>query len=387
MSLKTQFLLDPNVIFLNHGSFGATPQPVFESYKHWQYRLEKQPVKFIGREIHSYLKNARQKLGEYLHIQPDDLVFIPNATFGVNILARSIKLKEGDEILTSDHEYGACENAWIFSCRKTGASLVRQPISLPITSFAQIVEQFWQGVTPRTKVIYISHITSPTALCMPVSEICKRARAAGIITIIDGAHAPGQMNIDLEDLGADFYVGNCHKWMLGAKGAGFLYASKEMQKIVEPLVVSWGWGDNSPYTTGSDFLDNLEWWGTKDPAAYLSIPAAIHFQEEHDWPSVRRECNQILRETLRRISELTGIPPIYPDANGYYYQMATAPLPAIDNLIEFKTQLYAQYQVEVPCLEWNEDPYIRISIQAYNSLEDINILLDALEQMLPNYQL
>ena len=221
---------------------------------------------------------------------------------------------------------------------------------------------------------------------MPVGEICKRAREAGIITIIDGAHAPGQIDVDLEVLGADFYVGNCHKWMLGAKGAGFLYASKEMQDKVEPLVVSWGWGNNSPYTTGSDFLDNLEWWGTKDPAAYLSVPVAIQFQEQHDWPSVRQQCNQILREALRRISELTGLPPIYPDGNGYFYQMATAPLPAIDNLQDFKSQLYSRYQVEVPCIEWNERPYIRISIQAYNSLEDINILLNALEEMLPNYQ-
>ena len=325
MPQKKHFLLDPNVTFLNHGSFGATPRPVFEEYQHWQYKLEQQPVRFIDREVHSHLKNARQKLGEYLNAQPDNLVFVPNATFGVNILVRSMKLQDGDEILTSNQEYGACENAWSLSCQKTGASLVRQPISLPVTSFAHIVDQFWQGVTPRTRVIYISHITSPTALCMPVDEICKRARDAGIITIIDGAHAPGQMDVDLEAIDADFYVGNCHKWLLSAKGAGFLYASKEMQEMVEPLVVSWGWGSNSPYTTGSNFLDNLEWWGTKDPAAYLSIPAAIQFQEQHDWPSVRQQCNQILQEALRRISELTGIPPVYPDGMGYFHRMTIAP--------------------------------------------------------------
>ncbi|OQY35834.1 MAG: aminotransferase class V [Anaerolineaceae bacterium 4572_5.1] len=386
MSLKKHFLLNPNVIFLNHGSFGATPRKVFESYQHWQHRLEQQPVQFVIRELYGHLRNARQKLGEYLHAPPDNLVFIPNATFGVNILTRSLKLHKGDEILASDHEYGACDNAWTFTCQETGTSLVHQSIPMPATSLEEITNQFWQGVTPRTKIIFISHITSPTALCLPVEEICKRARAAGIITIIDGAHAPGQIHLDLESLDADFYIGNCHKWMLGAKGAGFLYARKEMQSIIEPLVVSWGWGKNSPYTTGSDFLDNLEWWGTKDPAAYLSVPTAIQFQEQHNWETVRQKSNAILREALQKISELTGIPSLYPDDNEYFHQMAVAPLPPLNDPAEFQSQLYAQYRIEVPIIKWNERSFIRISIQAYNSPEDINILLNALEDLLPNYR-
>lgn len=385
MSIKKHFLLDPNVIFLNHGSFGATPRIVFDDYQNWQYKLEQQPVRFIIRELFGHLKNARQKLGDYLCALADDLVLIPNATFGVNILARSLKLEENDEILTSDHEYGACDNAWTLCCQKTGASLVHQAIPLPIVSSEETVDLFWRGVTPRTKVIFISHITSPTALCFPVDEICKRARAAGIITVIDGAHAPGQMPLNLEALDADFYIGNCHKWMLGAKGAGFLYAKKKMQDMIEPLVVSWGWGKNSSYTTGSKFLDNLEWWGTKDPAASLSVPAAIQFQKEHDWPSVRQQCNTLLLEALQRIRELTGIPSVYPDGVGYFHQMAIAPLPQINNLAEFQAQLYDQYKIEIPCIKWNGDSFIRISIQAYNTLDDVDSLLNALDKMLPNY--
>ncbi len=386
LSLTEHFLLDPNVIFLNHGSFGATPREVFEAYQRWQYKLEQQPVQFIVRELLDHLKHARLKLGYYLHAPDDDLVFIPNATFGVNIIARSLALETGDEILTSGHEYGACDNAWSFICKKTGAAYIRQPIPLPLSSFGKIVEQFWQGVTPHTKVIFLSHITSPTALCLPVGEICRRARQAGIITIIDGAHAPGQIHLNLESLGADFYIGNCHKWMLGAKGSGFLYARKELQAIVEPLVVSWGWGENSPYTTGSGFIDHLEWWGTKDPSAYLSVPSAIQFMEQNDWQSVRQQCHQILHQALQRISDLTGLPPIYPDKDGYFHQMGVAPLPPIDDLVGFQTQLYKRYRIEVPCIQWNGRAFIRISVQGYNTQGDIDVLLNALEDMMLKFR-
>ncbi|NUM46771.1 MAG: aminotransferase class V-fold PLP-dependent enzyme [Anaerolineales bacterium] len=210
--LRTLFLLDPEVIFLNHGSFGATPRPVFEDYQHWQRALERQPVQFIVSELNTHLTAARQAMGAYIHADPDDLVFVPNATFGVNVVARSLTLAEGDEILASNHEYGACENVWDFLCRKTGAVYKRQPIPLPIPSPDEWVHQFWQGVTARTKVIFLSHLTSPTAATFPIQAICARARAEGILTVIDGAHAPGQIPLEMEALGADFYTGNCHKW-------------------------------------------------------------------------------------------------------------------------------------------------------------------------------
>ncbi|MBI9045790.1 MAG: aminotransferase class V-fold PLP-dependent enzyme [Anaerolineaceae bacterium] len=387
ISMKDEFLLDPDIIFLNHGSFGAVPKGVFEVYQDWQRQLERQPVKFLARDMLPNFEKARIVLGDYLSVISQNLVFISNATFGVNILARSMKLSKTDEILTTDHEYGACDNCWQFICQKTGAQLVRQPIPLPIQSFEQMADQFWQGVTPRTKIIFISHITSSTAVIFPVEEICRRARKAGILTIIDGAHAPGQIPLNLGDLGADYYVGNCHKWMLAPKGVGFLYAHPAVQHLVEPLVVSWGWGENSPFDSGSDFLNYLEWSGTNDPAAALTVPAAIHYLEEKNWPNVRRGCNAILKKAIRQISELTGLPAIYPTESGYYHQMAVVALPLLNNLEEFQAQLYERYKIEVPCIEWNGRHFIRISIQAYNTENNIDRLVSALQEMLPEFSI
>jgi isopenicillin-N epimerase len=239
--LKDLFLLDPQIVFLNHGSFGACPRSVFEEYQAWQIKLERQPVQFLGMELDDYLLHSRDVLGEYIHAPVSDIVYTPNATHGVNIVARSLKLSPGDEILTSNHEYGACNFTWDFICHKTGAVYKNHTVELPIKSQEDVFEQIWNGVTPRTRIIFISHITSPTSLTLPVQWICQRAREAGIITIIDGAHAPGQLSLDLSSLQADFYVGNCHKWMLSPKGAGFLYARPDVQNIIEPLIVSWGY--------------------------------------------------------------------------------------------------------------------------------------------------
>ena len=220
------FLLDPEVIFLNHGSFGACPKPVFAAYQAWQRRLEEQPVLFLGREYADLQYSARQKLGAFLGAEADDLVYIPNATYGVNIVAHSLAIQPGDEILTTDHEYGACDNTWEFICRKTGGNYIHQPISLPIDSVEACIDQLWRGVTGKTKLIYLSQISSPTAQLLPVEAICQRARREGILTFIDGAHAPGQIPVNLQAIGADFYTGNAHKWMLSPKGAAFLYVQR-----------------------------------------------------------------------------------------------------------------------------------------------------------------
>jgi isopenicillin-N epimerase len=383
--LKEKFLLDPDIIFLNHGSFGATPRPVMDAYQKWQQRLERQPVQFIIGEMLDELKLARQSLGKYLKASENDLVFVPNATFGVNIIARSLGLNSNDEVLITDHEYGACENIWAYVCQKTGASLIRQSIPIPVASPDEVVDQFWKGVTSKTKVIFISHLTSPTAIFLPVKGICQRARSAGILTVIDGAHAPGQIRLDMRAIGADFYVGNCHKWMLSPKGAGFLYTRRELQDLLEPLVVSWGWGDNSPYTTGSRYLDALEWWGTIDPSPYLSVPAAIRFQEEHDWTKVRSACRRILDDGIEEISLLTGMKSIYSKDAEAFIQMAVSPLPKIEKLSDFQAKLYQRYQIEVPCIQWQDSQFIRISIQAYNTPSDIVVLLEALDLLLPGH--
>ncbi|MCX7839008.1 MAG: aminotransferase class V-fold PLP-dependent enzyme, partial [Anaerolineae bacterium] len=218
MTLKDEFLLDPNIVFLNHGSFGATPRVVFEAYQRWQRELERQPVEFLGRRFADLMRTARAALAEYVHADANDVVYVPNATTALNIVARSLPLQPGDEILTTDHEYGAMNRMWRFIARKTGAVYRAQPIPVPVTTPEDFIEQLWAGVTSRTRVVFLSQITAPTALIFPVREICRRARDAGIISIVDGAHAIGQIPLDLEDIGADFYTSNLHKWLCCPKG-------------------------------------------------------------------------------------------------------------------------------------------------------------------------
>jgi isopenicillin-N epimerase len=384
--VKDHYLLDPDIIFLNHGSFGATPRAVMAAYWDWQVRLESQPVKFITYEMLPALQHARQILGDYLNAAADDLVYIPNATFGVNIIARSLQLEPGDEILTTDHEYGACENVWNFIGQKYGTVLVKQSIPLPLPSPAEIADHFWQGVTPRTRLIFISHITSPTAVRLPVEMICKRARAAGILTIVDGAHAPGQISLDLTDIDPDFYVGNCHKWMQSPKGAGFLYARRALQIRLDPLVISWGWGENSSFSSGTKFLDYFEWSGTHDPSAYLSVPAAIQFQERHHWSAVQQVCQHILAEGLKRIEALTGLESVYSLQATPFVQMAAVRLPQVQDLSAFQRQLLQQYRIEVPCIEWHGQHFIRISVQGYNTEADLDALVNAIGELLPQHE-
>lgn len=381
-SLRELFLLDPDIVFLNHGSFGATPRPVIEVYQDWLRRMERQPVRFVDQELPELLVTARQALGAYLNADAGELVYVPNATFGVNVIAQSLSLGPGDEVLATDHEYGACDRAWRYFSQKRGFSYIRQPISLPATSSEQIVEQFWLGVNTRTKVIFISHITSPTALTMPVEIICARARKAGILMVIDGAHAPGQINLDLKGIGADFYVGNGHKWLCGPKGSAFLYTRIDRQELIEPLVVGWGWGDDRTLSFGSDYLDYLQWWGTIYIAPYLAIPAAIRFQVEYNWPKVRKRCHDLVHQAIQRIDELTGLPSVYPDESGWYHQMAVAQLPPIPDIKSLKSQLYEQFKIEIPCIEWNDRQLIRVSVQGYNTQADIDALLAALSTLL-----
>ncbi|MBL8154997.1 MAG: aminotransferase class V-fold PLP-dependent enzyme, partial [Anaerolineae bacterium] len=199
-SLKDLFLLDPTVTFLNHGSFGACPIPVFETYQRWQRELERQPVEFFQHRADPLLDDARARLAAYFNTQPDRLIFVPNATVGINQVARALRLQPGDEILTTDHEYGAMDYTWNFICGKTGARYVRHPIPVPVTTPEALADSLWSAVAPVTRVIFLSHMTSPTALIFPVGEICRRARAAGILTIIDGAHIPGHLPLDLAAL-------------------------------------------------------------------------------------------------------------------------------------------------------------------------------------------
>lgn len=377
---KDLFFLESNIVFLNHGSFGACPKEVFQVYQDWQLRLEQQPVRFLGREYAHHDLSAREALGAYLHAAPTDLAFAPNATYGVNLVARSLALQPGDEILTTDHEYGACDYTWEMLCRKTGAIYKKHILHLPVTSADDLLNEIWQAVTPRTRLIYLSHITSPTALRLPVESLCARARSAGILTLIDGAHAPGQIPLDLTALQADFYTGNCHKWMMAPKGSAFLYSHPSVQPLVEPLVVSWGF--HAEQSTGSQYIDYLQWTGTRDPAAYFTVPAAIRFMTEHDWPAHQESCRALLQQALEGLGEITRLPPIYPPDSDFYAQMGAAPLPECNTTL-LKTRLYDEFSIEIPITKIDSRAFIRVSIQAYNTPQDVDQLLNAMKTLLP----
>lgn len=379
-SLKKHFLLDPKVIFLNHGSFGATPKPVFKEYQRWQHELEKQPVEFLGRRITGLLAESRAVLGEYLGANADNLIYTQNVTISLNIVARSLKLAAGDEVLASDHEYGAMDRTWHFLSHEHGFTYINQPVKL--TSHTDFVESFWKGVTPRTRVIFLSHITSPTALIFPIEEIIRRARDSGIITIMDGAHVPGQLPLNLDSLGADFYGGNLHKWLCAPKGAGFLYARPEMQKLVKPLVISWGYEPEMPGV--SSFIDQNEWIGTRDMAAFLSVPVAIQFQREQAWDEVRSVCHEIACYVQDEICNLTGMTPLHAShqSANWFAQMTSAPLPANTDIAALKIRLYDEHKIEVPLITWNNHKLIRVSVQGYNTKKDVDQLLKALSVLL-----
>jgi isopenicillin-N epimerase len=219
-------------------------------------------------------------------------------------------------------------------------------------------------------------------LRLPVEEICSRARQAGILTIVDAAHSPGQIPVDLQKLNADMVFGNAHKWLLNVKGSAFLYVRRELQPLIEPLIVSWGYHPTPEIATGSRFIDLLQWTGTKDPTAALTIPNAIQFMKDHDWDSVRCECHRLLRQTIGRICDLTQLPPLYPLDSDFYGQMGIAQLPS-SNLPLLKYRLYNEYKVEVPLTEWGNRQFIRVSIQGYNTQEDVDMLVHALEVLLP----
>lgn len=380
--LHELFLLDPEVHFLNHGSFGACPKPVFAEYQRWQLELERQPVAMMQQKLHPALKAARDALGAYLNAPGDDLVFVDNATWGVNVFARSFPFAPGDELLTSDHEYGACDMTLEWLLHKQGATVVRRPIPLPVTTHADLIERFWAGVTPRTKAIFLSHVTSPTGLIFPVQEICRRAREAGIVTVVDGAHAPGQLDLDLQAIGADIYTGNLHKWLSTPKGSGFLYVRPELQPMMESLVISWGWGRGGTIDPNASFVERNEWQGTRDHAAFLAVPAAIEFQRQHNWSVVKQCCHQLLRSARERIAELTGLPPICPDSGEWFLQLASCPI-RTDDPAALKTRLLDEFKVEVPIVVWKGHQFVRVSIQAYNTKSDVDALVDALRIALP----
>lgn len=385
-NLARHFLIREDVTFLNHGSFGACPRPVFETYQAWQLELEREPVEFLGRKLTENMRLPREILAAELGTTAENIVGVTNATTGLNIVARSLDLKPGDQILTTDHEYSALEKTWAFVARKTGAEIVVVNIPMPLETEAQFTEALLAGMTERTRVLFLSHITSATALVFPIERIVAEARSRGIFSVIDGAHAPGHIPLALDTLGADFYAGNCHKWMMAPKGSAFLHARPEVQSLLDPLVISHGWTAQSkdPGAKGafgnSPFVDEIEMQGTRDPAPWLAVPAALKFRAENDWWAITRHCSALAQETAARVAAMTGLPPLSAEIFRAP-QMAAMPIPECDPPEVHKT-LFERYGIEIPVYRWQDRCIARVSVQGYNSRPQMDKLVNALGEIL-----
>lgn len=324
-----------------------------------------------------YLEQSRQALAAYINCDPNDIVYTTNPSYAMNIIAKSFPLQPGDEILSTDLEYGACDRTWKYYCEKKGAVYIRRPVRLPVTSKEELIADFLAGITPRTKAIFFSHIISTTALILPASELCAAARRRGLITIVDGAHVPGHLPLDLRDLPADIYTGACHKWMMTPKGSSFLYVRRELQPLFDPLVIHWGFNSVNP--SNSRFLDYHQAQGTRDYAAFLTIPRSIAFMQENQWPEVAVACRRLVRDNALRFCALLDAEPICPITEEFVGQMFAIQIRTTDADL-LKRYLFETFRVEVAVNRHEGRTLLRYSINAFNSPNDLDRLYAALQQ-------
>lgn len=377
--MKSLFNLNPDITFLNHGSFGACPKVVFDNYQHWQLELEKEPVQFITKHYFEHLKQSKLALAKYIGCDADDFFFTPNPTTAINTIMRSLNLKSGDEILSTNNEYGAMDRTWNFYFKKSGVKYIQANITLPIISKEQIIEEFWKGYTTNTKAIFINQISSATALIMPVKEIIIKARELGLLVIIDGAHTPGHIPLNITELDPDFYTGTCHKWLLTPKGCSFLYVKKDKQDMLDPLVVSWGYESLAP--SHSRFLDYHQHQGTKENAAYLTLPTVFDFFEDHKWKEKTALSRQLILDNYTSFCDLVNTKPICPVTSEFLGQMCSIPIHT-QKPLELKELLYTKYKIEIPIMSHNGAVYMRITLTPYNSLADLEVLRNAIKDIM-----
>ena len=383
--------LDPTVTFINHGAFGACPIAVLAQQQAFRHQLEQEPLRFVMREFEPLLDTARAALAEFVKADPADLVFVPNATTGVNSVLRSLTFEAGDELLTTSHAYNACRNALDFVAQRWGAKIVVADIPFPVEDAEQIVQAVLDCVTPRTKLALLDHITSPTALIFPIQKLVMALDQRGIDSLVDGAHAPGMLPLNLKEIGAAYYTGNCHKWMCAPKGAGFLYVRGDRQSRIRPLTISHG--ANSPRTDRSRFQLEFDWTGTHDPTPYLCLPAVFEFINLHfsdGWREVMVHNHALALQARQILCEALGQPLPCPD--DMIGAIATVPLPSsfgvpqygangIDTLQDW---LWENTRIEVPIIPWVNPTQrlIRISAQRYNHIEQYRYLAEALGKFL-----
>jgi isopenicillin-N epimerase len=384
--------LDPSITFLNHGSFGATPRPVLAAQAAWRERMEREPVAFFVRDLEPALDRVRVALGQFIGADPEDLAFVPNATAGVNTVARSLELEPGDEILTTDHGYNAVENILRAAADRAGARVNVVALPFPGSTAKEANDLILSAVTPRTRLAVIDHVTSTSGLVLPVEEIVGTLSERGVDTLVDGAHAPGMLDLDVTSIGAAYYAGNGHKWLCSPKGAGFLHVRNDLHPRVRPLAISHG--ANSPRRDRSRFRLEHDWTGTADPSAYLSIPAAIEFGAsllDGGWPALRERNRQLALRARDLICSTLAIEAPAPD--GMVGSMATVALPlgpgnarADDGITDDALHAALEAQgIQVMVAPWPQRPdggpwrrVIRVSAAAYVAIEDIERLAGAI---------
>ena len=375
--MKNLFLLDPNITYLNHGSYGSCPSSVFNDYQKLQKRLEQQPVQFMTKYLWKYLKESRDTLGTFLNCDGDDLLLFANPTTAINNVIENLNLNKGDEVLMTQHEYGALVRAWSRSSKRNNFSIVQQPVNVPVSSKKNFIKQFLAGITVNTKVVFISQITSQTGLIFPIKEICEYATKKGIVTIVDGAHVPGHIDLNISNLECDFYTGTCHKWLCAPKGSSFLYVRKSFQANIKPQVVSWGEEGDDPGP--SQFQMDFQWQGTKDMSSFLSIPSAIHFIESNNWKENHKISKELILEVSEDLKNLFGTNPLF-KSEDWVGQMVSHPLPS-NTPENLKEMLWEKFLIEVPVFEWKKQKYIRVSAHFYNDRNDMKTLINALKMI------
>jgi isopenicillin-N epimerase len=383
--------LDPEVVFLNHGSFGACPRVVLEAQQQWQRRLEREPVLFLHRELEQHLDAARAALAQFVGCQPDDLAFVTNATAGVNTVLRSIVFGPEDELLVTDHEYNACRNALDLIAQRTGARVVVAALPFPLQDAHEVVDAVLAYVSKRTRLLLIDHVTSPTGIVLPVEKIVPLMAQRGIDTLVDGAHAPGMLPLQLEKLGAAYYTGNCHKWLCTPKGSALLYVRRDRQALIRPLTISHG--ANSPRTDRSRFRLEFDFTGTCDPTPWLCVPTALQFLGSllpGGIAELQRHNHELAVRSRDKLCKAVGTEPPAPPAMlgslaSVLLRPSDAPASPPHGLDPLQVALWERHRIEVPVMRWAQPKLrmLRISPQAYNSDAQYDFLADAVRALEP----